>query len=104
MESTLKSLYSPPRESVAKLGIRSLLSYELSCRRAIFPSLHHRKEGWLRHQENFAKPPKQTQPGRFSFLFSIGKPPRPRGQWILRDRFLHARPPLLQVMQRVHDG
>src|SRR5438552_19119309 len=27
---------------------------------------HHRKEGWLRHQENFAKPPKQMQPGGFS--------------------------------------
>src|SRR5215468_5455348 len=88
-----------PEESVAKLGIRSLLSYELSCRRAIFPSLHHRKEGWLRHQENFAKPPKQTQPGWFSFLFSIGKPPRPRDQWMLRDIFLLARPPLLAVMQ-----
>jgi hypothetical protein len=36
---------------------------------AIVPSLHHRKEGWLRHQENFAKPPKQTQSGWFSFLF-----------------------------------
>src|SRR5712691_662517 len=34
---------------------------------ALFPSLHHRKEGWLRHQENFAQPPKRTQPGRFSF-------------------------------------
>src|SRR5438094_3299127 len=37
--------------------------------RALFPSLHHRKEGWLRHQKNFAKPPKQTQPGWFSFLY-----------------------------------
>src|SRR5438093_152607 len=35
--------------------------------RAFFPSLHHRKEGWLRHQENFAQPPKLTQPGWFSF-------------------------------------
>src|SRR5881397_972929 len=33
-----------------------------------FPSLHHRKEGWLRHQENVAKPPKLTQPGWFSFI------------------------------------
>src|SRR5262249_8163995 len=46
-----------------------------SYRRAIFPSLHQRKEGWMRHHENFAKPPKQTQPGWFSFLFSIGTPP-----------------------------
>src|SRR5262249_45268887 len=69
----------------------------MSCRRAIFPSLHHRKEGWLRHQENFAKRPKQTQPGWFSFL--LGKPPRPRCQWMLRGIFLLARPPLLAVMQ-----
>src|SRR6266702_2193294 len=33
---------------------------------ARFPSLHHRKEGCLRHQENFAKPPKLTQTGWFS--------------------------------------
>src|SRR5215831_9805168 len=87
--SALTRRFAPPspRESVAKLGIRYLLSYEMSCRRAIFPSLHHRKEGWLRHQENFAKPPKQTRPGWFSFLFSIGKPPRPRDQWMLRDIF-----------------
>src|SRR6266446_5011674 len=34
---------------------------------ARFPSLHHRKEGCLRHQKNFAKPPKLTQTGWFSF-------------------------------------
>src|SRR5438105_10778914 len=34
-----------------------------------FPSLHHRKEGWLRHQENVAQQPKPTQPGWFSFCF-----------------------------------
>src|SRR3989441_11098226 len=33
----------------------------------LLPSLHHRKEGCLRHQENFAKPPKLTQTGWFSF-------------------------------------
>src|SRR5467141_1389433 len=32
-------------------------------------------------------------------LFSIGKPPRPRYQWRLRDIPLIARPPLLAVMQ-----
>src|SRR5215831_13394323 len=64
-----------------------------------FPSLHHRKEGWLRRQENVAKPLKLTQPGWFSFVFSIGKPPRPRDQRRLRDIFLIARPPLLAVMQ-----
>src|SRR5882724_11670568 len=36
---------------------------------ALFPSLHDRKEGWLRHQENVAQPPKLTQPGRFSICF-----------------------------------
>ena len=45
---------------------------------ALFPSLHHRKEGRLRHQLDAAKLPKLTQPGWFSFCFSIGKPPRPR--------------------------
>src|SRR5437870_3500751 len=34
-----------------------------------FPSLHHRKEGCLRHQENVAQQPKPTQPGWFSFCF-----------------------------------
>src|SRR5437867_6908094 len=46
-----------------------------------------------------AKPPKLTQPGWFSFWFSIGKPPRPRDQRKLRDILLLARPPLLAVMQ-----
>jgi hypothetical protein len=30
---------------------------------------------------------------------AIGKPPRPRYQWMLRDIALIARPPLLAVMQ-----
>src|SRR5204862_7022969 len=67
---------------------------------ALFPSLHHRREaqarqraaskeeGRLRHQENVAKPPKLTQPGWFFFLFSIGKPPRPRDQRRLRGIFV----------------
>ena len=67
-------------------------------REAIFPSLHHRKEGWLRHQENIAKPPKRRRRGGFP-LRPIGKPPRPRYQRMLRDIFLIARPPLLAVMQ-----
>jgi len=28
---------------------------------ALFPSLHHRKEGWLRHQGNVAKPAKRKR-------------------------------------------
>src|SRR5438094_10591754 len=63
-----------------------------------FPSLHHRKEGWLRNQRNIAKPPKLTQPGWFP-LDSFGKPPWPRDQRTLRNIFLIARPPLLAVMQ-----
>src|SRR5213594_1862363 len=66
--------------------------------RALFPSLHDRKEGWLRHQENFAQPPKLTQPGWFSICFHR-KTTRPRGQRRLRNNFLIARPPLLAVMQ-----
>src|SRR5262245_57292529 len=40
-----------------------------------------------------------AQTGWFSFLFSIGKPPRPRDQRRLRGILLIARPPLLAVMQ-----
>src|SRR5437867_367667 len=70
------------------------------------------KEGWLRHQENIAKPPakrkrdsaqpqvKLTQPGWFSFVFSFGKPPRPRYQRMLRGILLAARPPLLVLRLR----
>src|SRR6266699_77157 len=39
----------------------------MNCSLALLPSLHYRKEGCLRHQENFAKPPKLTQTGWFSF-------------------------------------
>ena len=67
-------------------------------RSSTLPCLHHRKEGRLRHQQNFAKPPKPTQTGGFPFAL-IGKPPRPRYQWRLRDTPLIARPPLLAVMQ-----
>ena len=40
-----------------------------------------------------------AQTGWCSFLFPIGKPPRPRYQRRLRNIFLSARPPLLAVMQ-----
>src|SRR5215470_16267287 len=71
----------------------------MNCRSAKLPSLHHSKEGWLRHKSNVAKLPLQAQTGWFSLRVSIGKPPRPRGQRMLRDIFLIARPPLLAVMQ-----
>src|SRR5215468_12567791 len=70
----------------------------MNCRSARFPSLHHSKEGWLRHKSNGAKPPLLAQTEWFSLFVSIGKPPRPRGQRTLRDIFLIARPPLA-VMQ-----
>jgi hypothetical protein len=38
-----------------------------------FPSLHNRKEGRAASSKNFAKPPKQTQPGWFSFLVFISE-------------------------------
>src|SRR5262245_19364016 len=67
----------------------------------LFPSLHHRKEGRLRHKNDFAQPPKQTQPGLvfLSAARAEKKPPRPRGQRMLRDILLIARPPLLAVTQ-----
>src|SRR5215467_8066133 len=71
----------------------------MNCSRARFPSLHHSKEGWMRHKSNVAKPPLLAQTRWFSLRVSIGKPPRPRGQWTLRDIFLIARLPLLAVMQ-----
>src|SRR5215475_11213848 len=71
----------------------------MNCRSAKLPSLHHSKEGWMRHKSNVAKPPLLAQTVWFSLRVSIGKPPRPRAQRTLRDIFLIARPPLLAVMQ-----
>ena|SRR2546425_10048956 len=65
----------------------------------IFPSLHHRKEGWLRHQKNFAKPPKPTQPGWFSFLYPSENHPGLAISGCCATFLLIARPPLLAVMQ-----
>src|SRR5262249_39914816 len=66
---------------------------------ALFPSLHQRKEGWLRHQENVAKPPKLTQPGWFSFCSQSENHPDLAISGCFSDIFLIARPPLLAVMQ-----
>src|SRR5262245_47430926 len=65
----------------------------------IVPSLHHRKEGWLRHQKDFAQQPNPTQPGWFSLLVTIGTPPRLRYRRLRRNIFLIAQPSLLAVMQ-----
>src|SRR5712671_51012 len=64
----------------------------------VVPSLHHRKEGWPRDQENIAKPPLIARTGWFS-LITNGKPPRLRQRRWLRDIFLMTQPPLLAVMQ-----
>ena len=66
---------------------------------ALCPSLHHRKEGWLRHQVNFAQPPKLTQPGWFSFCSHRKTTPASRSSGGFAIIFLIARPPLLAVMQ-----
>ena len=57
----------------AVIGVVKKLEVRLS-----FPSLHHRKEGWLRHPKNFAKPPKQTQPGWFSLCINRKTTPASR--------------------------
>jgi hypothetical protein len=72
------------------MSVRWSLDICRQCWPVKFPSLHHRKEGWLRHKENVAQPPKRTQPGWFTFWFAIGKPPRPllklrAGALALRD-------------------
>ena len=65
----------------------------------VVPSLHHRKEGWLRHQENVAQATDAEQPGWFSFDYQSENHPGLAAHWMLRDVFLIARPPLLAVMQ-----
>src|SRR6266581_4596793 len=64
----------------------------------IVPSLHHRKEGTLRHQKISRSHRNGRSRGGFPFV-SIGKPPRLRSQRMLRNIFLIAQPPLLAVMQ-----
>src|SRR6266513_1764300 len=54
---------------------------------ALFPSLHHRKEGWLHHQENVAKPPKPMQTGWFSFGLSRKTTPSSRSEEASRYLF-----------------
>ena len=41
---------------------------------SVVPSLHHRKEGWMRHQEKCRAATESPQPGWFTSLSSIGKP------------------------------
>ena len=66
---------------------------------SIFPSLHHRKEGRAASSRKCCEATDADAAGVVFLLDSIGKPPRPRYQWRLRDILLMARPPLLAVMQ-----
>src|SRR5947207_2293140 len=85
--------------------------YRNESSKALFPSLHHRKEGRLHRQENVAKPPKPMQTGGFPCP-AIGKPPRPRGQRRLRDILFDrsATPPCgdarrgMAILQFVHNS
>src|SRR5439155_595720 len=78
---------------------------------SIFPSLHHRKEGWPSESQNIAKLPLIARPGWFSDRKAKGKPPRLRLLYLrlraialalrrwLRNILLTTQPPLLAVMQ-----
>src|SRR5207249_9260743 len=66
---------------------------------SIFPSLHHRKEGWPSESQNIAKLPLIARPGWFSDRKPKGKPPRLRLLRWLRNILLTTQPPLLAVMQ-----
>src|SRR5207249_8888843 len=66
---------------------------------SIFPSLHHRKEGWPSESQNIAKLPLIARPGLFSDRKPKGKPPRLRLLRWLRNILLTTQPPLLAVMQ-----
>src|SRR5437870_10999850 len=67
--------------------------------RAYSPPCITARRGGCAVNKEVAKLPCSAQTGWFSFLFSIGKPPRPRDQRRLREIFLVARPPLLAAMQ-----
>src|SRR5436190_9764868 len=54
---------------------------------ALFPSLHHRKEGCLHHQENVAKQPKPMQTGWFSFRLTRKTTPSSRSEEASRYLF-----------------
>ena len=58
-------------------------------RGGVLPSLD--KEGWLRDQEDFAKPPQPRADGvvvKQPIIGSLNEPPRPLHQRLLRDIFL----------------
>ena len=62
--------YRPPRRvwTCRKFGqSESSPPCTTAAKRKRVSAQRQEKDGWLRHQENFAKPPKQTQPGWFSF-------------------------------------
>src|SRR5438132_9615358 len=71
----------------------------MNCERAYSPPCITARRGSCAVNKEVAKLPCSAQTGWFSFLFPIGKPPRPRDQRTLREIFLVARPPLLALMQ-----
>jgi len=75
-----------------------------------FPSLHHRKEGWLRHQENFAKPPKQDAAG-VVFVFVLNRKTTPAARsvdaaryFLTRAEFLRSSATRFRVLQHSLEG
>src|ERR1700674_5392060 len=67
---------------------------------ALFPSLHHRKEGKAASSKRFRAATEADAAGVVFLLFSIGEPPRPRCQRKLRDILLIAQPPLIGDARR----
>ena len=67
-------------------------------KKGVVPSLHHRKEGWLRHQENIAQPPMRSNRGGFPLVIHRKTTPASRSVDPSR-RFRIARPPLLALIQ-----
>jgi len=65
----------------------------------VFPSLHHRKEGWPSDQENAAKHPLNARPGWFSGGYERKNHPGSVGFGGFATLFLMTLPPLLAVMQ-----
>jgi hypothetical protein len=63
------------------------------------PLLASPQGGVAASSKKFREATKADAAGVVLLFFSIGKPPRPRYQRMLRDIFLLARPPLLAVMQ-----
>src|SRR2546422_7953672 len=71
----------------------------MNCSGALFPLLASPQGGEAASSRKFRVAIEADAAGAVFLSFSIGKPPRPRDQRMLREIFLIARPPLLAVMQ-----